>query len=286
MGAAQNAMKFEKMLNSADSGPHIRVINEIDEQGIPPHFTYINESFFGPGVPLPDPSFLYGCDCTDGCGKNANCICFENNNHSFPYDESLRLNMDHGGIYECNVMCKCGPNCKNRVVQKGRKVLLDLVRFSDGRGWGVIADQDIPRGTFISTYTGEVITNEEADERAKIYDLNDRAYLFDLDFFFQQGAESDFTIDARQYGNVSHFFNHSCEPNIRVYACFVNNLDPRLHINAFFSCKDIKKGDEVAFDYLGLKDDGVNDNAIVKRPKEFSLPCLCGSSKCRKYVYL
>ena len=40
-------------------------------------------------------------------------------------------------IYECNRLCKCGPNCKTRVVQKGRQVPLEI--FDTGnRGWGNI----------------------------------------------------------------------------------------------------------------------------------------------------
>lgn len=276
--------KFEKLVNAADRGPFIRIVNNVDNQGIQPYFTYINECFFGPGVPCPDPSFLTGCDCVNGCHNNPDCLCLHLNNHSFPYDENGILNPNHGGIYECNLFCKCGSDCLNRVVQNGRKVSLDIVRFSDGRGWGVVSAQDIKKGTYISTYTGEIITNEEAEQRAKIYDANDRAYLFDLDFFLCQGAESEYTIDARQYGNISHFFNHSCDPNIRVYACLINHHDERLHHNTFFACKDIKRGQELCFDYTGLSRDA-SSNVVIKRPKEFSLPCLCGSSQCRKFVY-
>jgi SET domain-containing protein len=43
-------------------------------------------------------------------------------------------------------------------------------------GWGVVASQDIKKGTYVSFYTRE-ITNEEAEQRAKLYDTNDRVYL-------------------------------------------------------------------------------------------------------------
>jgi histone-lysine N-methyltransferase SUV39H len=288
--------KFERMIRQVDRGPMICVINDIDNEGTPQHFTWINESFFGPGVPLPDPSFLSGCDCIDGnCHLNPDCLCIENNNGHPPYDSNGRLNnainanSEQSAIYECNSMCKCGPNCQSRVVQNGRKVKLNLVRYSNGKGWGVVANQDIPKGTFVSTYVGEIITCGEANQRARIYNASDRAYLFDLDFYYTQGNESEYTIDARQYGNISHFFNHSCEPNIRVYACFIDNLDERLHINAFFACRDIRRGEEVSFDYLGLRDGEANFNSAEKKisrnSRDLLLPCLCGSSKCRKFVY-
>jgi len=38
-------------------------------------------------------------------------------------------------IYECNELCNCGKNCKNRLVQKGRKVPLQIFR-TPGRGFG------------------------------------------------------------------------------------------------------------------------------------------------------
>lgn len=38
-------------------------------------------------------------------------------------------------IYECNPRCQCGPNCKTRLVQKGRKVPLQIFK-TEKRGWG------------------------------------------------------------------------------------------------------------------------------------------------------
>lgn len=44
------------------------------------------------------------------------------------------------------------------------------------RGWGVKARHDIVMGQFVCEYVGELITDEEADER------EDDSYLFDLDY--------------------------------------------------------------------------------------------------------
>ncbi len=40
--------------------------------------------------------------------------------------------------------------------------------------------ENIKRGTFISEYVGEIITNEEAERRGMIYDSDGMTYLFDL----------------------------------------------------------------------------------------------------------
>lgn len=42
-------------------------------------------------------------------------------------------------------------------------------------GWGVRALQEIPKGSFVCEYVGEVITDKEADQR------EEDSYLFDLE---------------------------------------------------------------------------------------------------------
>lgn len=66
--------------------------------------------------------------------------------------------------------------------------------------------EKIKKGSFVTEYVGEVITNEEAEQRGKVYDAEGRTYLFDLDY---NGGDCPFTVDAARYGNVSHFMNHS-----------------------------------------------------------------------------
>lgn len=57
-------------------------------------------------------------------GNRANCL------------ESFYLNSRYV-IYECNQNCKCGPRCKTRNVQFGRKVSLEIFR-TPGRGFGML----------------------------------------------------------------------------------------------------------------------------------------------------
>ncbi|RXG51199.1 Histone-lysine N-methyltransferase SUV39H2 [Armadillidium vulgare] len=72
-------------------------------------------------------------------------------------------------------------------------------------------------------------------------------YLFDLDY--NKGDQNPYTVDAVKYGNVSHFINHSCDPNLVVFNVWVNCLDPDLPKLALFASRDIKKGEEITFDY-------------------------------------
>ena len=83
-------------------------------------------------------------------------------------------------------------------------------------------------------YVGEVITNEEAEERGKKYDAEGRTYLSDLDFN-SGGEDNMYTVDAAFYGNLSHFVNHSCDPNLNIFNVFINNLDPNMPQLALFA---------------------------------------------------
>ncbi|KAL5015146.1 hypothetical protein ScPMuIL_009416 [Solemya velum] len=107
-------------------------------------------------------------------------------------------------------------------------------------------------------YVGEVITNEEAERRGMEYDATGRTYLFDLDY---NDGDCPFTVDACNYGNVSHFVNHSCDPNLEVYGVWINTLDPRLPRIALFSKRDIQKGEELTFDYM-MTGDTTEQNVI------------------------
>jgi histone-lysine N-methyltransferase SUV39H len=103
----------------------------------------------------------------------------------------------------------------------------------------------------VAKYTGEVVTDKEAERRGRLYDFIGRTYLFDIDGLLDDDEEDEddmfgldnisfvqkskgaavdrLTIDAFHYGNISRFFNHSCDPTLTVYACFIENQDPRCH---------------------------------------------------------
>lgn len=322
----ENMKKFQKMLSRVP-GPPLTIRNDFDHTAPPSHFIYINETLYGPGVSRPDASFLVGCSCyvidegassiRMGCCSRGECECISQNPEGKPaYDLDGLLLPETSVIYECNKKCSCSifnQPCKNRVIQMGRQVSLTIVRLPDQRGWGVIANHDIPRGSFIDLYLGEVISTKEATRRF-ISDSEGEnseigSYLFDLDFNYEFGTECEFTLDAYRYGNVSHFFNHSCSPNLKVYPCFIEHLDPRLHSIAFFTCRPIAKGDQLTFDYMGIQGHDARGQEIKKsrrneieeidielddmgsipsslKQRHKPIKCLCGSSNCRKFIYI
>ena len=51
---------------------------------------------------------------------------------------------------------------------------------TEGKGWGVKAAEKIKKSTYVTDYVGEIITNEQAEERGKVYGKQDIAELEDL----------------------------------------------------------------------------------------------------------
>lgn len=153
---ANELKEWEKHLNQVSSDPApIVVENNVDLEGPPENFIYINDYKAGPGIEIPNDPVI-GCECTDCYSEKKGC-CAAQFGVDFAYFKYKRLRIHAGRpIYECNKKCKCGPECPNRVVQQGRKHKVCVFRTSNGRGWGVKAMQSIKAGTFVMEYVGEV----------------------------------------------------------------------------------------------------------------------------------
>lgn len=126
---------------------------------------------------------------------------------------------------------------------------------------GLFGARNIEAGEAVVEYTGEVIRSVLTDKRERHYeDLGVGCYMFRLDKMR--------VVDATLVGSAARFINHSCEPNC--YSRVVQSLSGVKHI-VIFSLRDIKKGEELTYDY--------------KFPIEnIKIPCSCGSRKCRKYL--
>lgn len=148
--------KWEDLMNqTCKQKGHIFVCNEVDLDGPPKNFTYINENKLGKGVNV-NPVTV-GCECDDCFSQPVDGCCPGLLKHRRAYNGSRQVKVMPGvPIYECNSKCRCGPDCANRVVQKGIQYDLCIFKTANGRGWGVRTLQRIYKNSFVMEYLGEV----------------------------------------------------------------------------------------------------------------------------------
>ena len=156
----------------------IPIVNRMDDEKPPTDYTYIAENCETSATNMDRTiTSMQSCQCEDDCSSN-DCICgtisfrcwYDSDGR---LDESFNFN-DPPMIFECNRACNCWTTCSNRVVQKGIQCRLQVFRTKN-MGWGVRSLKQIPRGSFVCEYVGEIISDTDADRR------HDDSYLFDLD---------------------------------------------------------------------------------------------------------
>ncbi len=139
------------------------------------------------------------------------------------------------------------------------------VKKSKIHGHGIIATKNIKKGTRVIEYIGEKVTraegNKRSENRIKKYLNSNRTgsvYIFELN--------SKYDIDGSPNYNKARYINHSCNPN-----CEVDIIENRIWIS---SIKNIRKGDELSYDYgYEFDKDDYKDHV-----------CRCGSKLCIGYI--
>ena len=121
---------------------------------------------------------------------------------------------------------------------------------------GLYAAKSIKAGRKIINYKGKIITVKETEKNKK-FDNDKAIYLFNLN--------NKYDLDGDFEYNTARLINHSCNPN-----CEVEGKGLKLWI---FALRDIKKGEELSYDY-GFGYD--------KDYKQFV--CRCGAKNCVGYI--
>ena len=121
---------------------------------------------------------------------------------------------------------------------------------------GLVATKNIKKNTNIIEYKGRLISKKESEFNDK-FDNDKHIYLFNIN--------KRYDLDGDYKYNTARLINHSCEPN-----CEVIGKGLRLWISAI---TDIKKGDELTYDYGFSYDCNYKDYI-----------CKCGSESCCGYI--
>ena len=130
------------------------------------------------------------------------------------------------------------------------------IRKSNIDNKGLIAAKNIKKGTRIIEYKGKLISKKTSEENPK-FDNSKKIYIFEIN--------NKYDLDGNFYFNSARLINHSCDPN-----CEVVGEGLKLWID---SIKDIKKGEELSYDY------GFSFDEDFK-----NYPCRCDSSNCCGYI--
>lgn len=95
-------------------------------------------------------------------------------------------------------------------------------------GLGLFANKNFTKGELVIEYTGETVTDAEAQRRGG-------KYLFELN--------KDFTIDGSDRKNIARYINHSCQPNCEPQ---LNDEETQVFI---YAKRKITLGEELTYNY-------------------------------------
>lgn len=103
-------------------------------------------------------------------------------------------------------------------------------------GYGLFANEEMAKGTYIGEYTGQVrrMSRVRPDYNAYCFHYPTRLWSWNY-----------FVIDAQHEGNELRFINHSPQPNLQPVCLFDRGL---LHL-AFITNDEVKAGEQLTFDY-------------------------------------
>lgn len=109
---------------------------------------------------------------------------------------------------------------------------------------GLFTNEDIESGEFITWYTGEAYSDQLNSYNEELASLN----ISERDLTYGFTIHANCTLEAHSHGNLMRFANHTAKEfqNCKVEVLF---SDEMTHYSCLISCRKIKKGSELVFDY-------------------------------------
>mmetsp|Transcript_7105 Transcript_7105/g.11208 ORF Transcript_7105/g.11208 Transcript_7105/m.11208 type:complete len:411 (+) Transcript_7105:96-1328(+) len=125
-------------------------------------------------------------------------------------------------------------------------LLFKLERFEDAvKGVGVKAGEDILAGQYVCEYSGELITEKEAQRReVEDYQCQTHCYMY----FFACGTKRwciDSTSCPEEVHGIGRLINHNINGNLLPRMIIINKV-PRI---ALFTARNISRNEELTYDY-------------------------------------
>ena len=121
---------------------------------------------------------------------------------------------------------------------------------------GLYANCNIKSGTRIIEYKGKIISVKQSESDPK-FDNSKAIYLFNLN--------KRYDLDGAYNFNIARLINHSCNPNCEVFGKGLKVW--------VYAMKNIKKGEELSYDYGFSFDENFRQ-----------FPCNCRSKNCVGYI--
>jgi SET domain/CXC domain len=175
------------------------------------------------------PRSFRGCNCKSATACLTNqCICVSTRRECDPdLCRSCGAGNAPGDASRpcCNVGLRLGSRYRTIA---GRSVV---------HGWGVFAGEHIPKSVLVGEYIGEVIKQEEAERRGRVYDELDYSFLFNI--------TEKYAVDSTRMGSKLKYCNHSKAPNCEPRLMRVGG-DVRVGI---YAKRPIALFEELFFDY-------------------------------------
>ncbi|EGN99339.1 hypothetical protein SERLA73DRAFT_73872 [Serpula lacrymans var. lacrymans S7.3] len=270
----------------------VEIVNDIDDEQIPPvgQFKYVENKYMYDDdlkdIATADIGHFLMCDCHE-CTDASECHCQvvsdltdPSGKKIFAYKEGLfTFNVPSGvEVIECNNRCNCDVfTCKNRVAQKPRDVPIEVFKTRN-TGWGARAVVPVEAGKVLGIYTGTLTRREDVENLPESH----MGYLFDLDCTESEDDNDTgdkYSVDSYECGNWTRFINHSCNPNLSVYAVVYDTVrGMNIPYLAFAAIKDIPARAELTINYYPAAE--MDDDTLMQKGSQ----CMCGSPGCRGWV--